>query len=60
MNSYINAQILNMVTITRTFEQACELAAIKDDGHLSREEEKAIKKIKAATQRFKRELEAIN
>jgi hypothetical protein len=60
MNSYINAQILNMVTMTKTFEQACELAAIKDDGILSREEEKQLKKIKAATQRFRKEIESIN
>ncbi len=59
MNSYIKAQILNITTMTKTFEQACELAAMKDDGKLSREEEKQLKKIKAASQRFRKELEAI-
>lgn len=59
MNSYISAQILNMVTITKTFEQACELAAVKDDGQLSREEEKQLKKIRAASQKFRKELESI-
>ncbi len=59
MNSYIQAQILNITTMTKTFEQACELAAMKDDGKLSREEEKQLKKIKAASQRFRKELEAI-
>lgn len=59
MNSYIKAQILNITTMTKTFEQACELAAMKDDGQISREEEKQLKKIKAATQKFRKELEAI-
>lgn len=59
MNSYINAQILNMITLTKTFEQACDLAALRDDGIKSREEEKKLKKIKAASQKFRKELESI-
>ena len=59
MNSYIKAQILNITTMTKTFEQACELAAMKDDGKISREEEKQLKKIKAASQKFRKELESI-
>lgn len=59
MNSYIKAQILNITTMTKTFEQACEMAAMKDDGQISREEEKQLKKIKAASQKFRKELEAI-
>lgn len=59
MNSYIKAQILNITTITKTFEQACEMAAMKDDGKINREEEKQLKKIKAASQKFRKELESI-
>ncbi len=59
MNSYIKAQILNITTMTKTFEQACEMAAMKDDGKISREEEKQLKKIKAASQKFRKELESI-
>lgn len=59
MNSYIKAQILNITTMTKTFEQACEMAAMKDDGKISREEEKQLKKIHAASQRFRKELESI-
>lgn len=59
MNSYLNAQITNMVTMTKTFEQACELATIKDDGIRSREEEKALKKIKVAALKFRKKLESI-
>lgn len=59
MNSYIKAQILNITTMTKTFEQACEMAAMKDDGKISREEEKQLKKIKAASQKFRKALESI-
>lgn len=59
MNTYIDAQIVNMITITKTFEQACEIAALKDDREISREEQKQLKRIKAATQKFRRELESI-
>ncbi len=59
MNSYIKAQILNITTMTKTFEQACEMAAMKDDGKISREEEKQLKKIEAASQKFRKELESI-
>lgn len=59
MNNYIQAQILNIITMTKTFEQACEMAALKDDGKISREEEKQLKKIKVAAQKFRKELEAI-
>ena len=59
MNSYIKAQLLNITNMTKTFEQACEMAAMKDDGKISREEEKQLKKIKAASQKFRKELESI-
>ncbi len=59
MNTYIHAQILNMQAMVQTFERSCEMAAIKDDGKVSRDEEKQLKKIKAAAQTFYKELERI-
>ena len=59
MNHYIDAQILNMIAMTQTFEHSCTMAAMRDDGKISRDEEKALKKIKKATQRFIKELESI-
>lgn len=59
MNSFIQAQILNITTMTKSFEQACEMAAMQDDGKISREEAKQLKKIKAAAQKFRKELESI-
>lgn len=59
MNSYINAQITNMIMLTKTFDQACEFAAMQDDGMKSREEEKKLKKLRAASEKFRKELESI-
>ena len=45
MNYYIEIQIRNMLSMTKTFEQACELAATKNDGKIEvdSEEEKFTK-----------------
>lgn len=59
MNSYIHAQILNMQALCRTFEQSCTLGAKADDGKINKNEERQLKQIKAATQRFLKELEKI-
>jgi len=59
MNYHISAQILNMKAIARTFEQSCRMAATKDDGKIDPEEEKVLKKISTATQRFIKELDKL-
>lgn len=59
MNFYIDAQITNMKAIVKTFEQSCKMAATKDDGKISPEEEKVLKKISAAAQKFIKELDKI-
>lgn len=59
MNTFIQMQVNQMLLSLKTFESACELAAIKDDGIVSGEEKKLLKKIKAATEKYKKELEAI-
>jgi len=59
MNSYIQAQVTNMIAMTKSFEQTCDFAAIQDDGIKSRDEEKQLKKIRAATQAFRKALETL-
>lgn len=59
MNTYIEMQIKNMTMMVKTFEQSCQMAAAKDDGKTDKAEEKALKKINVACQRFIKELEAI-
>lgn len=59
MNPHIDAQITNMLIIVGTFEQSCKMAAMKNDGKIDSNEAKAIKRITAAADKFKRELEKI-
>ena len=59
MNYHIDAQIINMKAIAKTFEQSCRMAATKDDGKISPEEEKILKKISAVTQKFIKELDKL-
>lgn len=59
MNFYIDTQIINMKAMVRNFEQSCRVAATKDDGKISPEEEKILKKINAASQKFIKELDKL-
>lgn len=56
MNFEIQAQILNMKNMVRNFEQICRIAATKDDGKIDPDEEKTLKKINTASNRFLKEL----
>lgn len=59
MNPYIAAQIFNIQSMAKVFVQSCEMAALKDDGKISREEAKQLNKIRTATEKFCKELEKI-
>ena len=59
MNSYIEAQIFNIKSMVKVFNQSCEMAAMKDDGKISKEEAKQLSKIKAAVERLCKELDKI-
>lgn len=56
MNYYINAQCRNMIAMVNTFLQACETAAKQDDGSMSKDELKKLKRITKAADAFKAEL----
>ena len=59
MNEYITAQIKNMQTMVKTFEQSCHLAASKNDGKIDKNELKTLKKIEAASKRFISDLDKL-
>ena len=59
MNYYIEAQIFNIKSMVKVFEQACEIAAKKEDGQINKNEEKQLKQIKAAAEKFCKELDKI-
>ena len=53
-NPYLKAQCQNMFS---AFSTACELAAYEDDGSLSKEELRQLRRIHAAAARFQAELQ---
>lgn len=59
MNEYINAQIINMTSMVKTFNHSCKMAAMKNDGAIDKAEEKQLKKINAACEKFLKELASI-
>lgn len=59
MNCFLDTQIKNMLSMVKTFEMGCEFAAKKNDGMIDKHEAAQLKKIKAATAKFKKELESI-
>lgn len=59
MNNYIHAQILQMTAYAKSWEQACYLAAQKNDGVIDKEEERQLRKISAAVKHFTQKLDAI-
>jgi len=59
MNFYIDAQVKNMIAMTKTFKQSCQLASQQDDGSTSKEEAKTMAKINAIADKFIKELEKL-
>ena len=59
MNDYLEAQIKNMIAIVRTFENSCMMAALKNDGQIDSTEERQLKKINAASEKFISRLQSI-
>lgn len=59
MNSYIKMQLNTMIQYLDSFEQACQIAAVKDDGTIDKAEKKQLDKIRAAAERFRKDLSKI-
>jgi len=59
MNTYMEMSIKACVGYLDSFVQGMKVAALKDDGIVSREEEKILKKLNKATEKYKRELETL-
>ena len=48
-----------MITIAKTFEQACKMSALKNDGIIEKDEQRQLDKINKVTERFISELKKI-
>ena len=59
MNSYIMAQCQTMMKQVQLFKQACEMAALKDDGTIDKDEQKALKQINKACEGFIRDIQKL-
>lgn len=56
MNRFIESQCQNMLQSIAMFKQSCEFAAKRDDGQISKDEAKTLKKITTAADNFAKEL----
>jgi hypothetical protein len=52
MNGFMELQVKNALTSVQTLDKSIELSALEDDGKVSRQERKQIKKIRKAIKRF--------
>ena len=59
MNSFLRAQIDNMINTLKVFETGCELAAKQDDGVVDKNEEKQLQKLRKATAEYIKTLNSI-
>ena len=59
MNTFIQIQINYMVSSVEAFMRSCKLAATKDDGIVSKEERRILRKINRASNRYNRQLNRI-
>lgn len=59
MNLYISSQITNMRLLISSFEKSCRLAALKDDGKIDKTEERQLKEISKAYEKFIKSLESV-
>ena len=55
----MESQIMNMKAMVKTFEAGCRMAAMKNDGTIDKTEEKQLKKISAACNKFLKELNSV-
>ncbi len=56
MNQFMKSQVANALMSLKTLDKSIELAAVQDDGVMSREEQKQVKRIRKAVRRFEKEM----
>ncbi len=57
VNQLIKAQIDGAKTYATAFVQGCQVAAMRDDARISKDEAKVLKRIEKATKRFLADLD---
>lgn len=56
MNKFMKSQVDTVLLSLKALDQSLELSAVKDDGEISKEEQKEIKKIRKAIENFEKEM----
>ena len=56
MNEFMKSQVNNALISLKTLDKSIELAAVQDDGVMSKEEQKQVKRIQRAVRRFEKEM----
>ena len=56
MNEFMKSQVNNALLSLKTLDKSIELAAVQDDGVMSKEEQKQVKRIRRAVRRFEKEM----
>ena len=59
MNQFMKAQVASVLLSMKTLYQSIELDALKDDGQISKQERKEIRKIRKAITRFEKAMERL-
>ena len=56
MNEFMKSQVNNALLSLKTLDKSIELAAVQDDGVMSKEEQKQVKRIRRAIRRFEKDM----
>lgn len=59
MNRFMKSQVDSALLTLKALSQSLEMSALKDDGEISREETKQIKKIRKAISKFEKKMSKI-
>lgn len=59
MNQFIKTQITNLLLSLKNFEDSLKIAALEDDGQISKDEQKILDKVHKATLKYSKELEKL-
>lgn len=59
MNTHIKLEITNAILVSQNFKTACRVDATKDDGKISKDEARILKKLEKCTDKYIKELNKI-
>lgn len=58
-NVYMKLQAENMLNLLSAFQSECRMAVLRDNGRITKEEQRCLKRIDAAVEKFSAEINAM-